>query len=184
LSNLFYLVHRSSTDRLEEHKMKQSEKNAAQVDSLATLRKLLMPGDTVTTIVRSVASSGMSRRITLLVARDNEVRDITWDVARAFGESVKQRGQYVQDAGLWVAGCGMDMCFATVYNLGRMLFPEGFGELAWRTSDPTATIPAGRPQTPVEAAAMVADGFVFRGRNGDSSGWDTDGGYALRKVSL
>ena len=30
-----------------------------------------------------------------------------------------------------------------------------------------------------KAAQAVARGAVFRGRNGDKSGWDDDGGYAL-----
>lgn len=34
------------------------------------------------------------------------------------------------------------------------------------------------------AARAVAKGYTFRGRNGDASGWDPDGGYALRKEWL
>ena len=51
---------------------------------------------------------------------------------------------------LKVDGCGMDMGFAVVYSLGRALYPNGFA------------LPEGQ-----------------RGRNGDTSGFDTDGGYAL-----
>lgn len=54
--------------------------------------------------------------------------------------------------GLVVGGCGMDMGFHTVYTLSRMLFPEGF------------KLPKGK-----------------YGRNGDNSGYDTDGGYALKQ---
>jgi hypothetical protein len=130
------------------------EMKANQIDSINALRNILpTAGMNVYTKVNSVSRSGMSRRISLYVVVDGEIRDITWHVARAFGESTKQRGEYVQDAGLHVGGCGMDMCFATVYNLGRVLFPDGFA---------------------VEG----------RGRNGDGSGWDNDGGYALNKRDL
>ena len=53
--------------------------------------------------------------------------------------------------GVKVGGCGMDMGFHLIYSLGRALFPEGF---------------------------TLAEGQ--RGRNGDSSGFDEDGGYALK----
>ena len=49
-----------------------------------------------------------------------------------------------------VSGCGMDMGFSVVYSLGRRIFPDGF------------KLPKGR-----------------RGRNGDTSGFDNDGGYAF-----
>jgi len=81
--------------------------------------------------------------------------------------------------GLKVNGCGMDMCFSTVYNLGRALFPEGFGE---RGKMPMGHIV--RPGTPVLAAKAVAKGAKFYGRNADPSGWDKDGGYALKAVTI
>lgn len=57
--------------------------------------------------------------------------------------------------GVKVDGCGMDMTFELVYTLGRVLFPDGFD------------VPRGE-----------------RGRNGDTSGHDNDGGYALNNRSL
>jgi len=53
---------------------------------------------------------------------------------------------------LKVSGCGMDMGFSVVYSLGRVLYPKGF------------KLPKGR-----------------YGRNGDTSGFDKDGGYALKQ---
>jgi len=53
--------------------------------------------------------------------------------------------------GLVVGGCGMDMGFAIVYALSHALYPKGF--------------------------KLAKD---QRGRNGDTSGFDSDGGYALR----
>jgi len=57
--------------------------------------------------------------------------------------------------GLVVGGCGMDMGFAVVYNLSSKLFPKGF---------------------------KLAKGQY--GRNGDKSGYDNNGGYALKQVWL
>lgn len=54
--------------------------------------------------------------------------------------------------GLVVSGCGMDMGFHVVYSLGRSLFKDGF--------------------------KLAKDQY---GRNGDKSGFDNDGGYALTK---
>ena len=76
----------------------------------------------------------------------------------------------------------------------RALFPDGFAPspMAKRPSDGAlvnldvgrgrkraAAVPFSLDRAWVEAKA--ANGFRFeRGRNGDTSGWDTDGGYALR----
>lgn len=65
----------------------------------------------------------------------------------------------------------MDMGFAVVYELGRTLFPNGFGV--------EGELPLGhktRPVTKEKAAKAVEKGAKFRGRNGDPSGWDNDGG--------
>jgi hypothetical protein len=93
-----------------------------KAESAIYLRRLLKPGSTVATIIRSVSSSGMSRRISLIY----NMQDITWHAARVMDEPVKQRGHYVQDRGLSIGGCGMDMGFAMVYNLSSALYPHGF----------------------------------------------------------
>lgn len=54
--------------------------------------------------------------------------------------------------GLVVGGCGMDMGFHLVYCLGRKLYPKGF--------------------------KLAKNQY---GRNGDKSGFDKDGGYALNQ---
>lgn len=58
--------------------------------------------------------------------------------------------------GVIIHGAGMDMGFEIVYSLGRVLFPKGF----------------------------KVDGVKTRARNGDTSGFDTDGGYALKQEWL
>lgn len=59
-----------------------------------------------------------------------------------------------KDGSLVVGGCGMDMGFHVIYSLSlsRHLFPDGF------------KLPKGKS-----------------GRNGDTSGHDKDGGYALNQ---
>jgi len=115
---------KATAEKWNADKMPEGIRNKAE--SARDLRKLLNPGDEVKTILRSVSRSGMSRRISLVIARDNEVIDISWDTARVMGDNVKQGGKYVQDAGLAVGGCGMDMGFHVVYTLSRILFPDGF----------------------------------------------------------
>lgn len=46
------------------------EAQANQIESTLKLREMLKPGDTVTTILRSVSRSGMARRISCIIARD------------------------------------------------------------------------------------------------------------------
>lgn len=110
------------------------------------LAELLKPGDRIYTILRHCSASGMSRIIDLVIARDNEIRTIGWVVAQAIDQPFTNEKFY----GVKVAGCGMDMGFSLVYDLGRTLYPNGF---------------------------KLAEGQ--RGRNGDTSGIDTDGGYAF-----
>lgn len=162
----------------------------AKAESVADLRKLLQPGDTVSTILRSVSRSGMSRRISLVIARENEVVDITWDAARAMGDNVKQGGKYVQDAGMVVNGCGMDMGWNLVYNLSATLFPDGFApsEVGIRPADgKRVNVNIGRgkdagPMTHAEMNVFMLKGWSFPGgRNGNASGWDNNGGYALKQ---
>lgn len=86
------------------------------------LLKRIKPGDTVYSIIRSVSASGMSRRISLFhVTDDGRMGDITYSAAVAMGYSC-------DDGSIKVVGCGMDMAFATVYNLGRALWPNGTPE--------------------------------------------------------
>lgn len=136
-------------------------------EALEQLRKWLKPGDTVYTILRHASSSGMSREIGLVIFRDGVDLHPNYSASRVTGYRQGKRD------GLIVGGCGMDMGFALVYDLSRRLFPEGFGMEGERNGKKR------RPATQEEAARMVAEGWKFRGRNGDTSGWDTDGGYAL-----
>lgn len=123
------------------------------------LLKLLHPNDKLYTILRHVSRSGMSRRISVIyisrtkvsdkfIYDENTPLDITPAVSNVIGLP------YNRDKdGMRIDGCGMDMGFEIVYNLGRQLFPDGF----------------------------KVNGI---GRNGNTSGWDKDGGYALKQEWL
>jgi hypothetical protein len=79
----------------------------------------LSEGDTVYTVLRSVSSSGMSRKISLKVAKDGKILDLTYYASILLDwPLVEVNGSRA----LRVGGCGMDMGFHTVYTLSRVLF--------------------------------------------------------------
>jgi hypothetical protein len=148
--------------------MRQSQKE--REESINQLRQWLKPGDTVNCILRHVSRSGMQREICpMFFNGNNDPRYPAYHVARALG------WRYGKRDGVIVDGCGMDMGFHLVYSIGRILFPEGFGIEGKGPHGHTV-----RPKTPEKATEAVAKGYQFCGRNGDTSGWDNDGGYALR----
>lgn len=99
---------------------------AERDEAIGKLRKWLKPGDTVYTILRHVSRSGMSRSIgvVLLKGRKQNSMDLhpNYLVAKALGYR-QGKGD-----GVVMGGCGMDMGFALVYNLGRTLWPNGNGK--------------------------------------------------------
>lgn len=97
------------------------QKQAEMTEWREKLARMLKPGDTVYTILRHVSRSGMSRRIGVAFGRNGDFRD--WDgvVAAALGERWDR-----DKGGVIVGGCGMDMGFHLVYNLGAVLWPNGF----------------------------------------------------------
>lgn len=150
---------------------------AIRAQAIAWVRKICPPGTRVYCTLRKVSRSGMMRHISMAVIEDGALRDITWLVADIIGERMDR-----DTGGIRVSGCGMDMGFHLVYSLGRALYPRGFGVAG---ELPDARRVQGfrkvRAKTPAEAARLVAKGATFRGRNGDSTGWDNDGGYSLRR---
>lgn len=93
-------------------------------------RKILLeqigikPGDIIYSIVRKVASSGMSRQIDFYYIRKKSGRPhwISPRISQILGYSVTAGGA------LKVRGCGMDMCFKVVYDLASQLWPGGDGK--------------------------------------------------------
>lgn len=164
-----------------------SKKEAEKQEAIEHLRELLKPGDTVYTIIRRVSASGMSRCISVMCMQDGQPQHITYWVSEACGYSLKNVNGH--DA-LSVSGCGMDMGFAVVYDLSSVLFPDGFGvKCSICGLRPSSVESAEYARDPVNAAAEAMHGnddhvCTFYGRNGDPSGWDTDGGYALEQEWL
>lgn len=124
---------------------KAEEKRADQAGAINTLRGMIKPGDTVYCILRSRSSSGMSRVIDLVIAdkrvdlvypkkadgsRDYDakpkrktvqtIRNIGFLVARAMDRTFDN-----DKGGIRIGGCGMDMGFSLVYDLGSTLWPSG-----------------------------------------------------------
>jgi hypothetical protein len=80
-------------------------------------------GDTVYTLLRSVSSSGMSRTISLKVAKEGRILDLTYFASVVLGwPLVEVNGSRA----LRVGGAGMDMGFHTVYTLARVLFRDKY----------------------------------------------------------
>jgi hypothetical protein len=87
------------------------------------LKKFLRPGATVYTVLRYVSQSGMSRRIDLYtIGRDAKRKPVVMYLS---GYAAVLMGYPRPDNGIKVQGCGMDMGFHLVYNLGGYLWPKG-----------------------------------------------------------
>jgi len=180
-----------------------SETRAAKIEreeAKAKLREWIKPGDTVYTILRHVSRSRMLREIGIVLltppddmgaqvkvppARHPGMVDLhpNYLVAEALGERIGKRD------GVIVGGCGMDMGFHLVYNLGRVLWPDGFGCIGkeCRSNDHSngdrddyaphgLTDENGRPENREAGPGEVADGCRAH--------WHDDGGYALTQKWL
>lgn len=101
------------------------EGKAAQIEQAkAHLCTVLKPGQTVYTILNHCSASGMSRSISVVVGgKDGEIEKLDYWIARAKGEHIDPK-----HGGIKMNGCGMDMGFSLVYNLGCMLWPTGTPE--------------------------------------------------------
>lgn len=162
-------------------------------EAITKLRDWIKPGDTVYTILDHVSASGMSRaiRVVLPVARpacssihlpaewktEIDFLHPNYAVGIALGLRHWKRHGVIQD-GLILTGCGMDMGFALVYDLSRVLFPAGFGCIG--VGCPSNDHANGdRDYTPhydgtPRHAAEVGQSLI------PHSHYHTDGGYALR----
>ena len=96
---------------------RQSAKEITRETAKKDLLEILKPGDTVYCVLRHVSRSGMQREISFFI---EGMRNIDWYVERVLE---MRRGK--RD-GIVVGGCGMDMGSHIVYNLGYVLFPDGF----------------------------------------------------------
>lgn len=92
-----------------------------QTEAIEKLKSMLPVGTEVYTIVRHVSESGMSRRISAFIVEDGKIRDIDFMLIKA--GIAKRRGD---KEGLFIQGCGMDMCFALVYDTARTIHNDGY----------------------------------------------------------
>ena len=118
--------------------------NEEVANALEQIKKRVPKGGTVYTVVRSVAASGMSRRITLLAAVE-ETRTVNLRIGElsvVTGPAIAELDYWVQTlrdqkhdsdkAGVFIPGCGMDMGFAIVYDLAQALYGDGYAlEQRW-----------------------------------------------------
>lgn len=90
-------------------------KRLLRAEAAATLRKVLAEGSEVWGLVLSVSASGMSRKARFYAIKGSQPLNITGDIARVLG--------WRHDGGDWVTlrGCGMDMLWHTVENIGSAL---------------------------------------------------------------
>lgn len=121
----------------------------------AMLRKVLKPGSVVYACMRYRSPNGLTRRFSLfIISKDHRKKLTIRDISYLAAEATGFYYDKPHEA-IRVRGFGMDMGFHCVYSLGRALFPTGF------------KVPKGG-----------------HARNGDTSGFDADGGYALEHRSL
>lgn len=110
----------------------------------------LKPGDTINCILRHVSRSGMMRHISLLKGEN----EISYLVAPLLDYKRDKN-----DGGIKTSGCGMDMGFDLVYQLGHALYLKGFqcsGENCQGNSHMNDNVPR------------------------DGKMWHDDGGYAFK----
>lgn len=90
-------------------------------ESLEALKRMLKPGDTIYTVLRSVSRSGMSRKIDLyFFDTEGNKHYLSGYAANACEWNRDDQGA------IKVGGCGMDMGFHLVYTLGRVMYREGY----------------------------------------------------------
>lgn len=89
-------------------------KRKMQAQAIADLQAILKPGQEVSTIVRKVAPSGMSRTISLFIVEYGHIKGIDYTAALALDWPLT-------DNGIRVTGCGMDMAWHTVETLSKTL---------------------------------------------------------------
>lgn len=85
------------------------------------LLEILKPGDTVHTVLRHVSRSGMYRVIDCYKLEGGEQIYLSGYMLNL---GVGDRARGGKD-GIGIGGCGMDMGFALVYDLGYKLWPRG-----------------------------------------------------------
>lgn len=86
---------------------------------VADIKSIVKPGQHIYCVLRSVSSSGMSRRISLFAVHKGALISLDDRASVLTGRTVSAKG------GIACNGCGMDMGFELVYSLGRAIWPNG-----------------------------------------------------------
>lgn len=107
--------------------MTTKAQKAERAEAVERLRAFVRPGMTIYCVLRHVSRSGMQRRIDFYAIDVDEQRGphlsyLSGLIARTLGYRVHN------DGGIVVNGCGMDMGFHVVHNVGRTLWPNGTPE--------------------------------------------------------
>ena len=97
---------------------------ADQHAAIQELRTMLPPGSTVTTVLRHVSKSGMSRDIDCFKLRYFGEDHHAW-LSRLIGKATGGHMLRDKQDALRVSGCRMDMGFAIVWS--HALYPDRFG---------------------------------------------------------
>ena len=100
-----------------------STANKQQQAALDDLHQLLKPGSTVWSLNRHTSASGMTRCFDFYTIQDNELVRLTYLICVAC--DYKHHPKY---GALKTTGCGMDMAFQVIYNLGQAMWPDGTPE--------------------------------------------------------
>jgi len=109
-----------TSETMTKKEQKQQEVQEAKEQ---LLKWFVKEGDTVYTVLRSVSSSGMSRTMSLKVANEGRISDLTYWASKVLDYPlVEVNGSRA----LRVGGCGMDMGFHVVYSLARGLFRDKY----------------------------------------------------------
>ena len=102
---------------------KQQKQEEIEYAKKQLLEFFVKEGDTVYTVLRSVAPSGMSRTMSLKVAKNGRILDLTYCASVVLDYPlVEVNGSRA----IRVGGGGMDMGFHVVYSLARVLFREKY----------------------------------------------------------
>ncbi len=96
-------------------------RDAERQSAIEKLREWVKPGDLLHTQLKHVSRSGMLRVVQIIQIKNNEPSYLGWLAAKAIGLPYDTKRK-----GIRMGGCGTDMGFQAVYNLGWALFPKGF----------------------------------------------------------
>lgn len=128
------------------------------------------PGMTFYTSLNHVSASGMSRWISVYVAKDDDIVDVTQTLIDMFPTVFKTRGTLHR--GIYVSGCGMDKGFHLIYTFGCLLFADGY---------PCNGVPTWNPDThaPNRNPCRSNDHVNNPTMPYSEGTWHRDGGYAF-----